>query len=164
MAKYIRKQLSFNLQNPEELQAVEVLDKLKRYQTSITILALTEFMEKYGLHEKSTAELKNFLLAYPYLKDCLDNRPLQPIFTSQFMEYVVPPSAVKEELTSARITAPVLPIDDSEQNQNKPDASPQGSMDSVLSDESSDSASMDIEVSEASKESVKNILNMFQKH
>ena len=48
MAKYIRKQLSFNLQNPEELQAVEVLDKLKRYQTSITILALTEFMEKYG--------------------------------------------------------------------------------------------------------------------
>ena len=164
MAKYIRKQLSFNLQNPDEMHAVEVPDKLKRYQTSITILALTEFMEKYGLHEKSTAELKNFLMAYPYLKNCLENRPLQSIFPSQFMEYIVPSSAIKEVSAPLKITGSVSPIVDSGQNQTISDSSPHGSMGSVLSDESSDSASMDIEVSEASKESVKNILNMFQKH
>lgn len=52
----------------KDADTLSFLDSCGRKQTTITILALKEFISKYQLADKSPKEIKSFLNSYEYIK------------------------------------------------------------------------------------------------
>lgn len=150
MADYVRKQLSFNTQNAEEMKMLQVLDGFKKNQTNVVVYALAEFAEKYNLFGKSPSELEQFVKNYPYIKSYLggmmltprmvpvENIPLPEPVIQKKDENVKKQSSEKKEIPTRTI------------EEQKPDETIKGK-----------SKSDSIQVSEAAKASMNNILSMF---
>lgn len=143
MASYVRKQLSFDTQNQEEMQTLQMLDKFKKNQTNVVVCALTEFMEKYKLSDKTPAELEQFIKAYPYLKTYLEEM------------IVTHPVAVGREERNSGISS------SEQKTQQAHETASTKSAEIIETLSHKNIESMDIQVSDDAKASMGNILSMF---
>lgn len=109
------KQLYFNPENATESEALSFLSKVPRKQSFFVATALKEFIEKYGLSEKSEKELKNFAVYYPFLASLNKANTSMPVLTDSPVEIVKDNKAVKKETAPIKEkSAETIPLKENE--------------------------------------------------